>query len=151
MVKVKYLIPVVLSLAVVGCSSEPKELTDEEYFSIMNAEIDIFMDAWNTVAEPMLDYSRDNSQYEQMREPAEQSLATYDKEIEKIKNIKAVPGWEERHEQLIAEATYFQGMAREILRTSKHGDLSDLLAQTRYLEEHIHDIRSLAETYERAQ
>lgn len=154
MSKIKYFIPILFSLAIAGCSSEPaqpKELTDEEYFSIMNEELDKLTAAWDTVEGPLKEFAEGRSSHEQMKEPSEKALAAYDKEIQKIKNIKPVPGWEERHGRVIENTTYFQEITREMLRTSKNGATDDLANKFIILYAYEEEYDGLRSRYEEAQ
>ncbi|GAK43484.1 hypothetical protein TCA2_5982 [Paenibacillus sp. TCA20] len=144
--KMRFIFLVFLILCLTGCA-EQKVLTDEEYFKATTDIILEFKNANKELFDGLEVYVQDNSKYKQMQEPAQKALDIISKEHELISSMQPVPGWEDRHNELVSHLAYFEGFAREALRTSKNGDATDLGIQASKYMYQLKAIDRLSEHY----
>lgn len=150
MIKVKYLLVVLLVVALAGCG-EKNALTDEEYFQQTNEVVANTLDTVDNMMNNVNIFTNDNTKYAQMAEQAQRDLDTFTSTYERFGEITPVAGWEDRHEEILTELKFFQDYAREVLRTSKDGNSHDLGVLSSKFMHHIRELDRLVELYQAKQ
>ncbi|RPK19998.1 hypothetical protein [Paenibacillus xylanexedens] len=148
MLKIKYLITLVLLVTVLAGCGEKKALTDEEYFQQTNEAVADTLDTVDNMMDNVSIFTKDNSKYTQMAEPAQKDYDTFTDTYEQFSEIQPVAGWEERHEEMLTELKFFQDYAREVVRTSKDGNSHDLGVLSSKFMHHIRELNRLVELYQ---